>query len=110
MWGAFSIVLASGSNYWQGQLPFRVKYAYVDFNKLFSASDAFKKDKLTLGQQPDPIIEWEEGLYGYRFVSLVPWDYLGFNAAPTGISLHGPIEFAGKQYMDYSIGVYNNAT
>jgi hypothetical protein len=91
-----------GPNTDQG-LPFRVKYAYVDFNTLLLGSEAFKKDKLTIGQQQDALIEWEERLYGYRFTSLVPWDYLGLPAAVTGIKLHGPVEFNGRQYLDYEI-------
>ena len=102
-------VSAIGPNTDQG-LPFRLKYAYVDFNTLFASSDAFKKDKLTIGQQQDPVIEWEERLYGYRYVNIVPWDYLGYSSSWAGIALHGPIEFNNKQYLDYSIGVYNNAS
>lgn len=102
-------VSAIGPNTDQG-LPFRLKYAYVDFNTLFAGSDAFKKDRLTIGQQQDPVIEWEERLYGYRYVNIVPWDYLGYSSSWAGIALHGPIEFNNKQYLDYSIGVYNNAS
>src|SRR5579884_4090413 len=32
-------------------------------------------DKITLGQQPNPLVAWEEDLYGYRFTSLTPWNY-----------------------------------
>jgi hypothetical protein len=92
------------------ELAFRVKYAYLDFNTLFAGNEAFKKDKVTIGQQPDALIEWEEGLYGYRYTSLVPWDYLGLPAALTGIKLQGPIEFHGRQYLDYSIGLFTNAS
>jgi TolA-binding protein len=102
-------VSAIGPNTDQG-LPFRLKYAYVDFNTLFASSDAFKKDKLTIGQQQDPVIGWEERLYGYRYANIVPWDYLGYSSSWAGISLHGPIEFDNKMYLDYSIGVYDNAS
>jgi hypothetical protein len=73
-------VSAIGPNTDQG-LPFRLKYAYMDFNTLFDDSDAFKKDKLTIGQQQDPVIEWKERLYGYRYVNIVPWDYLGYSSS-----------------------------
>ena len=102
-------VSAIGPNTDQG-LPFRLKYAYIDFNTLLAATDAFRKDKLTIGQQSDPIIEWEERLYGYRFVNIVPWDYLGYSSSWAGVAVHGPIEFNNKLYLDYSIGVYNNAS
>jgi hypothetical protein len=91
-----------------GNLTFRLKYAYVDFNKIFSGSDTFGKDKLTIGQETNPLIDWEEGLYGYRFVSLVPWNYLSLSSTYVGASLRGPIEIGGKQYLDYDIGVFNN--
>jgi hypothetical protein len=91
-------------------LPFRLKYAYVDLNTLFTASDAFKKDKLTIGQQQDALINWEDHFYDYRFANLMPWDYLGYASAWAGVSLHGPVEFHDRQYLDYSIGVYNNAS
>jgi hypothetical protein len=91
-------------------LPFRLKYAFLDFNTLFAFSDTFKKTKLTIGMQQNPLIEWEERLYGYRFVNTVPWDFLGFSSALLGVDLHGPVEFNSKRYLDYSIGVFNNAS
>ncbi len=105
----FGKVSAIGANT-DGELAFRLKYAYVDFNKLFASSEAFKKDKLTIGQQQNPFVDWEENLYGYRWTSLVPWNYLSLSSAQTGIRLQGPIEFNGKQYLDYSIGVFTNAS
>ncbi len=102
-------VSAIGANT-DGELGFRLKYAYVDFNTPFENSEAFKKDKLTVGQQPNPFVDWEENLYGYRWTSLVPWNYLSLSSAQTGIKVQGPIEFNGKQYLDYSIGVFTNAS
>lgn len=93
------------------ELAFRVKYAYVDLSAPFAGSNAFKKDKLTIGQQQDALIDWEERLWSYRYTSLMPWDYLsGLGAAWAGASLHGPIEFNGRQYLDYEIGVFNNGS
>ncbi|MGH9709707.1 MAG: type IV pilus assembly protein FimV, partial [Candidatus Acidiferrales bacterium] len=99
--------IASSSN---GNVAFRLKYAYVDFNTLFKNSDTFKKDKLTVGQTTNPLVDWEEGLYGYRYVNLVPWNYLSLSSTYTGITLHGPIEFNGKEYLDYHLGVFNTAS
>jgi hypothetical protein len=93
-----------------GNLSFRLKYAYVDFNKPFAHSEAFGKDKLTFGQQPQPLTDWEEGLYGYRFVNLTPWNYWSLSSTYPGVKLHGPIEFNGKQYLDYEIGVFNDSS
>ncbi|HTR66120.1 MAG TPA: hypothetical protein VMH85_10125 [Terriglobales bacterium] len=93
-----------------GNLGFRLKYAYLDFNKLFSGSEALKKDKLTVGQTTNPLVDWEEGLYGYRYVNLTPWNYLSLSSTYTGVTLHGPIERNGKEYLDYHIGVFNTAS
>jgi len=101
-------VTAIGQNADQ-ELPFRLKYAYVEFNTPFVSSEAFKKDKFTIGMQQSPLIEWQERIYGFRYVNTVPWDFLGFSPALLGASLHGPIEVNGKEYLDYVVGVYNNA-
>jgi hypothetical protein len=93
-----------------GNLSFRLKYAYMDFNTPFARSKAFGKDKLTFGQQQQPLTDWEEGLYGYRFVNLTPWNYWSLSSTFTGVKLHGPIMLAGKQYLDYEIGVFNDAS
>jgi len=98
---------ATGSTV-NGNLVLRVKYAYVDFNKLFSHSKAFGKDKVTFGQMQQPLTDWEEGLYGYRFVNLTPWNYLSLSSTYPGVKIHGPIMFHGKQYLDYDVGVFNN--
>ncbi len=99
--------IASSSN---GNLGFRLKYAYVDFNSLFKSSSVFKKDKLTIGQTTNPLVDWEEGLNARRYVYLVPWNYLSLSSTYTGVTLHGPIEFNGKEYLDYHIGVFNTAS
>ena len=90
-----------------GNLSFRLKYAYFDLNKLFSKSKAFGKDKLTFGQTQQPLTDWEENLYGYRFVNLTQWNMLSLSSTYIGVKLHGPIQFNGKQYIDYDIGVFN---
>jgi hypothetical protein len=91
-----------------GNLVLRLKYAYVDYNKPFAHSKMFGKDKLTFGQQQQPLTDWEEGLYGYRFVNLTPWNYLSLSSTYPGVKLHGPIEFNGKQYLDYEVGAFND--
>ncbi len=99
--------IASSSN---GNLAFRLKYAYLDFNTLFGWSDNLKGDKLTAGQTVNPLVDWEEGLYGYRYVNLVPWNYLSLSSTYTGVTVHGPISFNGIEYLDYHIGVFNTAS
>ena len=100
-----------------GNLNFRLKYGYLDWNTPFAwladrlpALDPVRKDKITFGQQPNPLIAWEEDLYGYRFTSLTPWNYTSLSSSQAGIAMHGPVEFAGRQYLDWDAGVYNNAS
>lgn len=99
--------IASSSN---GNLGFRLKYAYVQFNTLFKGSDTLKKGNLRVGQQMNPLVDWEERLYGYRYVNLIPWNYLSLSSTYTGVALNGPIEFNGREYLDYQIGVFNTAS
>jgi DNA-binding protein H-NS len=93
-----------------GNLTFRLKYAYVQFNKPFASSDAFGKDHVVIGSETNPLIDWEEGLSGYRYTYLVPWNYLSLSSTWVGAKIEGPIEFSGKEYLDYSLGVYNTAS
>jgi len=93
-----------------GSLVVRVKYAYIDFNKLFAGSKSFGDDKLTIGQQTNPLIDWEEALYGYRFTSLVPWNYLSLSSTHAGVKLHGPIKSNGKTILDYEVGAFDSGS
>ncbi|TAM81515.1 MAG: hypothetical protein EPN47_12225 [Acidobacteria bacterium] len=88
---------------------FRLKYAYVDFQKIFGKG-AFKDDKITFGQTTEPLVDWEEALSGYRYTYLVPWNYLSLSSTYSGARLRGPIEFNGKEYLDYDLGVFNTAS
>ena len=90
-------------------LSFRLKYAFVDFQDIFG-SGAFKKTKLTFGQTQQPLTDWEEGLSGYRYAYLTPWNYLSLSSTYVGARLHGPIEMNGKEYLDYDIGVFTTAS
>ena len=93
-----------------GSLTVRVKYAYIDFNKLFANSKAFGEDKLTIGQETNPLIDWEEALYGYRYTSLVPWNYLSLSSTHAGVKLHGPVKMNGKTYLDYEVGAFDSGS
>lgn len=92
-----------------GSLLYRLKYGFVDFQKIFG-DGAFKKTKLTFGQTQQPLTDWEEGLSGYRYAYLVPWNYLSLSSTYVGAKLHGPIERNGKEYLDYDIGVFTTAS
>lgn len=86
----------------------RIKYAYLDWNTPFRWSRALKEDKITFGQQQNALVDWEEGLYGFRYVNLVPWNWAGLSSTQIGVALKGPIKFNELQYVDYELGIYNN--
>ncbi|MGB6974933.1 MAG: hypothetical protein WBD67_09645 [Terracidiphilus sp.] len=92
-------------------LSFRLKYAFVDLNKLFASSKAFGHDKLTMGQTQQPLTDWEEGLTGYRYTYKMPMDFAsGLSSAYVGVKLHGPIETNGREYLDYDMGLFTNGS
>jgi len=93
-----------------GNLSFRLKYAYLQYSKLFDSSPYLKGDTITGGQQPNPLVAWEEDLYGFRYVNLTPWNYYSLSSTQVGASIQGPIKFNERQYIDYDMGVYNNAS
>ncbi|HJU12599.1 MAG TPA: hypothetical protein VJ728_17065 [Candidatus Binataceae bacterium] len=100
-----------GSNL-DGNLGVRMKYAYLQYANLWKDMPILKGGTVTLGEIPNPLVAWEEDLYGYRFVNLTPWNYYGLSSTQLGVSLEGPVKLFGgeKTYLDYGIGVYNNAS
>jgi hypothetical protein len=96
-----------------GNLGYRLKYAYLDYNTFFKKVlqvDAMRDDKFTFGQEQNPLVDWEESLYGFRYVNLVPWNYLSLSSSQIGFSMKGPIKRGETQYADYDIGVYDDAS
>jgi hypothetical protein len=95
-----------------GNLGFRLKYAYLQYSKLLDGIPALKGGTITFGQQANPLVGWEEDLYNYRYVNLTPWNYLSLSSSQTGISFQGPIRLGGSEetYFDYDFGVYTNAS
>lgn len=92
-----------------GSLTFRLKYGFVDLQNIFG-NGAFKKTKLTFGQTTEPLVDWEEALSSHRYTYLVPWNYLSLSSTYDGVRLHGPVEWNGKEYLDYDFGVFNTAS
>ncbi|HKD69963.1 MAG TPA: hypothetical protein VKB84_24200 [Candidatus Binataceae bacterium] len=92
-----------------GNLGYRIKYSYVQFNTLFDSIPTMKGTTIKLGVLPNGWVPWEEDLYGYRFVNLVPWNYYSLSSGQAGIAIAGPIKSGEKTYVDYELGVYNNA-
>lgn len=102
---------AVGSNL-TGDLNVRLKYAYVQYKGLLDSVTPLKGGNLTLGAQGNPFIPWEEDMYQYRFVNLVPWNYISLSSSQIGLQADGPVKFAGgeKTYMEYGFGVYDEGS
>ena len=90
----------------------RMKYAYVQYNQYLDDIPALKGGTITLGAQGNPFIPWEEDLYQYRFVNLVPWNYISLSSSQIGLQFSGPIkgDNGEKTYVDYGFGVYDNGS
>jgi len=92
-----------------GSMNFRLKYGYLEYSKLFDWAQPLRGDTIQAGALPNVFLPWEEDLFGFRYVTLVPWNYVSLSAGQLGIQISGPIKFNELQYVDYGIGVYNNA-
>src|SRR5579863_2289666 len=85
-----------------GNLNYRLKYAYLDYNTFFKKVlkvCAMSEDKFTFGQEQNPLVDWEENLWGFRYTALTPWNYLSLSSAQVGVSMKGPIKFHETQYV-----------
>lgn len=102
-----------GSNL-DGDLGVRMKYAYLQYKGLWDklVVPALKDGTVSIGEIQNPLVDWEENLYGYRYVNLTPWNYLSLSSTQVGMSLQGPIKpFAdGKTYVEYDAGVFDNSS
>ncbi len=94
-----------------GNYSWRLKYGYMQYTKIFQGVDALSDDSLIVGQQPEPLVPWEEDLYGFRYVNLVTWNMSMASTFP-GITLQGPIRFGEQrlQYIDYNVGVFDEGS
>jgi hypothetical protein len=95
-----------------GNLSYRLKYGYLEFGRIpfFENSTYFKNTNIRFGQAMNPLVDWEEELWDYRFLSLVPWNYLSLSSTQVGASLNGPIGRNSKTYLDYQVGIFNDAS
>jgi hypothetical protein len=96
-----------------GNLGIRLKYAYLDYNTFFKKVLQFEpmqQDKFTFGQQQNPLVDWEENLWGFRYTALTPWNYASLSSAQVGVAMKGPIKYDETQYADYDFGVYDDAS
>ncbi|HTQ26171.1 MAG TPA: hypothetical protein VMI09_15905 [Candidatus Binataceae bacterium] len=98
-----------GSNL-DGNLGVRMKYAVLTYNGLLNSIPMLKGGVVMLGEQPNPLVDWEEQLYGFRYVNLTPWNYLSLSSTQVGVGMAGPVKFGEKTYFDYAFGAYDNSS
>lgn len=100
-----------GSNL-DGNIGVRMKYSYLQYSDLWRNVPDLKGGTVSIGEIPNPLVAWEEDLYGYRFVNLTPWNYLSLSSTQLGLSMEGPVHLFGSEatYLDYGVGVYDNAS
>ena len=99
-----------------GNLAYRLKYGYLQVNNMFDDLQGLADlpvlgdMNLRLGQMENPLVSWEEDLYGYRFVNLTPLNYLAYSSSDLGAGILGPVKVDGVRYADYWLGVYNGSS
>jgi len=98
-----------GSNL-DGDLGVRIKYASLSYNGLWDQVPMLKGGTVSIGEVPNPLVDWEEQLYGFRYVNLTPWNYLSLSSTQVGVSMEGPVKFGEKMYLDYGIGAFDNSS
>jgi hypothetical protein len=93
-----------GSNI-NGNLTFRLKYGWLQRNNVF-----YEGQNIRIGQIENPLVPWEEDLYGFRFVNLVPLNFFAYSSTDLGVAAFGPIRLHEVKYGDYWAGVYNGSS
>ena len=99
-----------------GNLSFRLKYGFLQINNVFKDVDGlnavpgFTNTNIKVGQIENPLIPWEEDLYGFRFVNLVPLNFLAYSSTDLGVAVMGPVIYDNVRYMDYWLGYYNGSS
>ncbi len=88
-----------------GSLVFRLKYGYGQFN----LDEKWTKGSwVRFGLHHTPYIDWEEGIYRYRFQGTILVDREGFmSPSDYGLSTHYNIP---GNYGDIHVGYYNGET
>ncbi len=96
------VALGAGSSVSNDSLVFRIKYAFAQIN----LDDWMTKGSwVRLGIQQTPLLDYEEGIYRYRFQGTTFTEREGFyNSADAGASFH--YNFPAN-YGEVHVGVYN---
>jgi len=93
-----------------GDLSYRLKYAYAEYNKILDwVGPATSGSVIQFGAIPNAFLPWEEELTTFRYVTSSPWNYTGLSTTQLGLGLSGPIKYKELTYIDYAAGVYTNA-
>ncbi len=97
--------LGTGNSVSSDSLVFRIKYAYAQFN----LDDWMTKGSWTrIGIQQTPWVDFEEGIYRYRFQGSVFTERIPLPTTMTssdaGVSFHYNLP---SNYGDFHVGVYN---
>jgi len=93
-----------GSNL-NGNLTFRLKYGWLQLNDVL-----YPGQHIRVGQLENPLIPWEEDLYGFRFVNLVPLNFFAYSSTDLGIAAFGPLRLNETKFGDYWFGLYNGSS
>jgi hypothetical protein len=96
------VTLGAGSTLSNDSLVFRIKYAFAQVN----LDDWMTKGSWArFGIQQTPLLDYEEGIYRYRFQGTTFTEREGFyNSADAGASFHYNLP---SNYGDVHVGVYN---
>jgi hypothetical protein len=99
------LTLSSGNSVSSDSLVFRIKYAYAQFN----LDDWMTKGSWTrIGIQQTPWVDFEEGIYRYRFQGTVFAERIPLptimTSSDAGVSFHYNLP---SNYGDIHVGVYN---
>lgn len=99
-----------------GDLSFRLKYGYLQIHRIFDDVNGlrdlpgFSDASIKIGQIENPLIPWEEDLYGYRFVNLVPLNFLAYSSTDLGVAMTGPVRIGDARFAEYWLGYYNGSS
>ena len=93
-----------GSNL-NGNLTFRLKYGWLQVNDVL-----YQGQHIRIGQIENPLVSWEEDLYGFRFVNLVPLNFFAYSSTDLGIAAFGPLSLNKTKYGEYWFGLYNGSS
>jgi len=85
-------------------LVFRVKYAFAQFN-LDDWSGKWKQTWVRIGANQTPYVDWDEGVYRYRFQGTVFTERVGkLTSSDFGVSVHTNLP---DNYGEIHTGIYN---